>query len=130
MPDDLDAWKERALLAVRTHDAVALDAALAAGVPVETTSPAGDTLLMLAAYNGGAALVTRLAALGAKFDEAGPRGMTPLVAAAFKGDLASVEALLAAGADATRRTKDGSLPADFARMAGYHQVAERLEREG
>lgn len=128
MTDDLDAWTARALQAVRTQDLATLDAALEAGVPVEATSPAGDTLLMLAAYSGGAALVTRLAGLGAKVDAVGPRGMTPLVAAAFKGDLASVEALLAAGADATRRSPDGSLPADWARMAGYHLLAERLER--
>lgn len=128
MFDELDPWKERALLAVRTQDLDGLRAALDAGVPVETTSPGGDTLLMLAAYHAGSSLIALLAGRGALVDAIGPRGMSPLVAAAFKGDLASVDALLAAGADASRRSPDGSLAADWARMAGYHAVAERLER--
>ena len=70
-----------------------------AGVPVNLTDPKGNTLLMLAAYHGHAALVGDLAARGADVDRMNDRGQTPLAAGAFKGAPDVVEVLLDAGAD-------------------------------
>jgi len=70
-----------------------------AGVPVDLTDPAGNTLLMLAAYHGHAGSVTALADRGADVDRSNDRGQTPLAGAVFKGAAEVVRALLDAGAD-------------------------------
>jgi ankyrin repeat protein len=70
------------------------------GVPVDLTDPLGNTLLMLAAYHGHAALVAGLAERGADVDRLDDRGQSPLAGAVFKGQVDVVRALVAAGADA------------------------------
>lgn len=59
----------------------------------------------------------------------GPPGApaTPLMAAAAGGHAAVVEALLRRGADASRRDRRGHSAAWFARAAGHHHLAERLD---
>ncbi|QNN52838.1 ankyrin repeat domain-containing protein [Nocardioides mesophilus] len=83
----------------RAGDAERLAAYVDAGVPVDLTDAAGNTLLMLAAYHGQADTVLALAARGAAVDRPNDRGQTPLAGAVFKGEGAVVQALLAAGAD-------------------------------
>lgn len=73
-----------------------------AGVPADLTDPLGNTLLMLAAYHGHAALVAGLAGRGADVDRLNDRGQSPLAGAVFKGEADVVRALVAAGADADR----------------------------
>ena len=68
-------------------------------MPVDLTDASGNTLLMLAAYHGHAATVTRLAARGADADRVNDRGQSPLAGAVFKDEQDVVRALLAAGAD-------------------------------
>ncbi|GAA1995820.1 MULTISPECIES: ankyrin repeat domain-containing protein [Nocardioides] len=70
-----------------------------AGVPVDLTDAAGNTLLMLAAYHGHAATTSALAARGADVDRLNDRGQSPLAGAVFKGEDDVVAALLALGAD-------------------------------
>jgi ankyrin repeat protein len=70
-----------------------------AGVDPDLTDPAGNSLLMLAAYHGHAALVTGLAGRGADVDRLNARGQSPLAGAVFKRNDDVVAALLAAGAD-------------------------------
>ena len=70
-----------------------------AGAPPDLADPAGNTLLMLAAYHGHAALVRELAGRGADVDLANDRGQSPLAGAAFKGFTEVATALLEAGAD-------------------------------
>lgn len=72
---------------------------LDAGVPVELTDTAGNTLLMLAAYHGHAQTVRALTARGAVVDALNDRGQSPLAGAVFKGEREVVAALLEAGAD-------------------------------
>lgn len=76
-----------------------LTAYVDAGVPVDLTDAAGNTLLMLSAYHGHADLVTALAERGADVDRLNDRGQSPLAGAVFKGEDDVVHALLAAGAD-------------------------------
>ncbi|MGI8901198.1 MAG: ankyrin repeat domain-containing protein [Nocardioides sp.] len=83
----------------RSGDEERLTAYVAAGVPVDLTDAAGNTLLMLAAYHGHARTVTVLADLGADVDRTNDRGQTPLAGAVFKGEAEVVHALLSAGAD-------------------------------
>lgn len=70
-----------------------------AGAPADLTDPAGNTLLMLAAYHGHAALVRALAQRGADVDGLNNRGQSPLAGAVFKGEPDVVTALLEHGAD-------------------------------
>ena len=58
---------------------------LDAGVPVELTDTAGNTLLMLAAYHGHASTVAALIERGALVDAINDRGQSPIAGALFKG---------------------------------------------
>jgi hypothetical protein len=80
----------------RLEDLVAY---LDAGVPVGLTDASGNSLLMLAAYHGHAAVVAALAQRGADVDQLNDRGQSPLAGAVFKGEDSVVDTLLAAGAD-------------------------------
>jgi len=70
-----------------------------AGVPVDLTDPAGNTLLMLAAYHGHADVVDGLARQGADVNRLNDRGQSPLAGAVFKGEDEVVRVLLGHGAD-------------------------------
>jgi len=85
--------------AARQGDAATLTRYLDAGVPADLTNAAGDTLLMLSAYNGHPALVRDLVARGADVNRVNDRGQTPLAGAVFKGHTSTAQILHAAGAD-------------------------------
>ncbi|KRE39192.1 hypothetical protein ASG73_02280 [Janibacter sp. Soil728] len=70
-----------------------------AGAPADLADPAGNTLLMLAAYHGHAGLVGELARRGADVNRANDRGQTPLAGAIFKAEPEVVAVLLDHGAD-------------------------------
>lgn len=53
--------------------------------------------------------------------------VTPLMAAAARGHERVVELLLACGADPSRRDANGRTAAYYARSAGHHHLAERLD---
>jgi ankyrin repeat protein len=90
---------ERVFDAARAGDAAAIAAYLDAGVPVNLTNGAGDTLVMLAAYHGHVEVVQLLIERGADVDRLNGRGQSPVAGAIFKGEEAVVRALAAAGAD-------------------------------
>jgi ankyrin repeat protein len=81
----------------RSGDTATLAAYLDAGVPVDLTNGAGDTLVMLAAYHGHPDTVRALTDRGADVNRANDRAQTPLAGAVFKGEDEVVELLLAAG---------------------------------
>ena len=83
----------------RAGDAERLAAYLDAGVPVNLTNAAGDTLVMLAAYHGNPATVRVLTEHGADVNRPNDRGQTPLAGAVFKGEDEVVRLLVEAGAD-------------------------------
>ncbi|MBB3085690.1 ankyrin repeat domain-containing protein [Geodermatophilus sabuli] len=70
-----------------------------AGVPANLTNDKGDTLLILAAYQGHADTVAALLSRGADPGRANDRGQTALAAAVFKQSADTVRVLLDAGAD-------------------------------
>jgi hypothetical protein len=104
-PDRPELDDEAVELAHRLFDmarrgrSVELVAYLDAGVPLDLTDPAGNTLLMLAAYHGHAGLVRELARRGADVDALNDRGQAPLAGAVFKGEDGVVAALLEHRAD-------------------------------
>ncbi|GAA2498792.1 ankyrin repeat domain-containing protein [Terrabacter carboxydivorans] len=69
------------------------------GYPVDLPDPAGNTLLMLAAYHGHLDTVSTLVARGADVDRRNDRDQSPVAGAMFKGEDEVVRALVAAGAD-------------------------------
>lgn len=70
------------------------------GVPVNLTGGTGDSLLILAAYNGHPETVRMLLERGADPDRVNDRGQTALGAAVFRQSTQSVVLLLDHGADA------------------------------
>lgn len=83
----------------RAGESARLAAYVEAGVPVDLTDAAGNTLLMLAAYHGHADTARALAERGGDVNVVNDRGQTPLAGAVFKGYEDVVRVLVAAGAD-------------------------------
>jgi ankyrin repeat protein len=108
----------------RDGDAAALAAYVDAGVPVNLTNDAGDTLVMLAAYHGHADAVRALVARGADVDRLNDRGQSPVAGAVFKGEEDVVRALVDGGAD----PRAGHPTAvDTARMFGREDLLAVLD---
>ncbi|ORM34969.1 ankyrin repeat domain-containing protein [Williamsia sp. 1135] len=82
----------------RAGDAALIDY-VKAGVPVNLTNQAGDTILMLSAYHGHAQVVSGLIELGADVNRPNDKEQTPLAGAVFKSHDEVVAALVAGGAD-------------------------------
>lgn len=93
------AFLQSAFDLARSGDAEKLAAYVDAGLPVNLTNSAGDTLLLLAAYYRHADLVRALLERNADTARVNDKGQTALAAAVFRQDREIVEALLAAGAD-------------------------------
>jgi ankyrin repeat protein len=72
---------------------------VAHGLPVDVRDPAGNTLLMLAAYHGHADTVAAMIRHGADPDLRNDRDQSPIAGALFKGADDVVTVLLGAGAD-------------------------------
>jgi len=99
--------------AARQGDAAMLARYLDAGVPFTLTNTAGDSLLMLAAYNGHPAIVRDLLARGADAGQQNDRAQTPLAGAVFKGHTDVVRILAAAGADPDAGTPSARAAAEM-----------------
>jgi len=84
-----------------------------AGVPVDLTNSAGDTLLVLAAYYGHGDTVAALLERGADHTRINDKGQTALAAAVFKQATDAVRHLLTAGADPDRGEMTARMTADF-----------------
>jgi ankyrin repeat protein len=82
----------------RAGQTTELAAAIDAGIPVNLTNSAGDSLLILAAYHCHPATVEMLVARQADTERVNDRGQTALAAAVFRRHHAIVATLLAAGA--------------------------------
>ncbi|HUO39898.1 MAG TPA: ankyrin repeat domain-containing protein [Mycobacterium sp.] len=80
----------------RSGNTATLAAYLDAGVLVNLTNGAGDTLVMLAAYHGHPDTVRVLIERGADVNRRNDRGQSPLAGAVFKGEDEVVELLVAA----------------------------------
>jgi len=105
LTDDELAFLEGALDLARNGPTAELVTLVDQGLPVNLSTPAGDTLLVLAAYHGHAATVEALLARGADTERVNDRGQTALGAATFRQHLPVVRALLAAGADPSGGTQ-------------------------
>jgi ankyrin repeat protein len=97
-PDELE-FLQSTFDHARNGDLQRLVEVVDAGVPVNLTNSAGDTLLILAAYHTRADVVRALLERGADHARVNDKGQTALAAATFRQHRAIVTDLLEAGAD-------------------------------
>ncbi len=83
----------------RSNDTDALRLLLKSGLNVNLANQDGNTLLMLAAYNGNLQAVQLLLEYGALVDKKNDKALTPLSGVCFKGYYEIAELLLQYGAD-------------------------------
>ncbi|KAI0700225.1 ankyrin [Cerioporus squamosus] len=99
LPQETLDFAHRMFDAARDDNAELLMQAVGVGLPVNLTNDKGNTLLMLAAYNGHVDLVRQLLAKGADGNRANDQGQSPLAGAVFKGHDEVVRVLVEGGAD-------------------------------
>ena len=99
LTDDEMAFLQGAFDRARDGDTSRLAEYVDAGLPVNLTNAAGDSLLILAAYHTHLETVRALLDRGADTDRVNDRGQTALSAAVFRRSGPIVSALLDAGAD-------------------------------
>ncbi|EHR61129.1 ankyrin repeat domain-containing protein [Saccharomonospora cyanea] len=98
-PEQVERVVAIAMDLAREGDTAQLLEFLDHGLPVDVADPAGNTLLMLAAYHGHAATVRVLLERGADPDRRNARDQSPIAGALFKGEDEVVAVLREAGAD-------------------------------
>lgn len=118
--------QRQALDFARHGETNALRLMVEAGLPVNLCDAKGQSLLMLASYNGNLETTRMLLALGAEVDRRNDRGQTPLGGVAFKGYLDIVKLLVTHGADIHADNGGGMTPLSFAAMFGRHDVVGYL----
>ncbi|MEY7973556.1 ankyrin repeat domain-containing protein [Saccharomonospora xinjiangensis] len=98
-PEQVERVVALAANLAREGDTAQLVEFLDHGLPVNAADPAGNTLLMLAAYHGHADTVRALLGRGADPDLRNDRDQAPIAGALFKGADEVVAVLREAGAD-------------------------------
>ena len=102
-------------------------ALLAAGTDPNTATPAGETVLMVAARTGRVPVLDQLLAAGAMVDATESwRGQTALMWAAAENNAEAVARLLAAGAEVEARSSSGLTPLLFAVREGQIDATRAL----
>ncbi|MEK4242372.1 ankyrin repeat domain-containing protein [Janibacter sp. FSL W8-0316] len=122
LPDEAVELAHQLFDWAREGQAERLAAYVEVGAPVDLRDPAGNTMLMLAAYHGQAETVRELARRGADVDALNDRGQSPLAGAVFKAEPEVVAALLEHGADPDAGTPSARATAQ---MFGQEGLLER-----
>ena len=90
----------------------------------------GNSLLMLASYNGQLETTHVLLEHGGDPQLANDMGQIPLAGAAFKGNTAMAQLLIEHGADVNARMPDGKTPLMFAAMFNRLEIIDLLIAHG
>jgi ankyrin repeat protein len=106
-----------------------LKAMLDAQMPINLSDHKGNTLLMLASYNGNLETTQLLVDYGADIDKKNDRGQTPLAGVCFKGYLDIVKILVKNGANVYENNGMGTTPIMFASMFGNYEIVKYLNKE-
>ena len=116
--------------AARTGDAARLGEFLDQGLPADLVDEKGDSLLMIASYNGNLDATRLLLERGADPERTNARGQTPLAGTAFKGDVAIAALLLDHGAAVDGTIAGGKTPLMMAAMFDRPEMADLLLARG
>ena len=120
------AFAARVFDLARHGDALEVAALLDHGLLPNMRNDRGDSLLMLAAYNGNAPVAELLLQRGADPDLVNDKGQTPLMGVCFKGETAIVELLLAHGAAVDGPAGSDRTPLMTAAMFDKIDIVEAL----
>ena len=113
----------------RTGKTEDLKAMLQSGMPVNLSDHKGNSLLMLASYNGNLETTSMLVDFGAQVDKKNDRGQTPLAGVCFKGYIEIVKVLVKAGANIYENNGMGTTPIMFASMFGNYEIVKYLSQQ-
>ncbi len=130
LDDDTLAFAERIFDMARQGDLEQLQPLLEQGLPSNLRNSNGDSLLMLAAYNGHRDAAALILQHGGDPELANQRCQTPLAGVIFKGDMAMVELLLEQGANANGCPVGGKPPLMYAAMFDRTDILQRLLAAG
>ena len=110
----------------RNGDSAAVDYMIRKGISVEFASPAGETVLIIAAANGQLETVEIALGHGARVNRADDVGHTALTRAAERGHVPVTERLLAAGANIDHQTGEGLTPVMLAVRSNQLSMLQHL----
>ena len=130
--DELKRYEELQVIALdfaRTGKTEDLKAMLQDGMPVNLCDHKGNSLLMLASYNGNLETTSMLVDFGAEVDKKNDRGQTPLAGVCFKGYIDIVKVLVKAGANIYENNGMGTTPIMFASMFGNSEIVKFLDEQ-
>ena len=113
----------------RTGKTQDLKAMLQSGMPVNLCDHKGNSLIMLASYNGNFETTVMLVDFGAEVDKKNDRGQTPLAGVCFKGYIDIVKVLVKAGANIYENNGMGTTPIMFASMFGNSEIVKFLDEQ-
>ncbi|MDR2081990.1 MAG: ankyrin repeat domain-containing protein [Campylobacteraceae bacterium] len=129
---DIKRYDELLAIAVdfaRYGQTVELENMLKAKLPINLKDHKGNSLLMLAAYNGNPETVKMLIDMGADVNLKNDRGQTPLAGVCFKGYLDIVKLLVENGAKIDEDNGFGMKAVMFASMFGNRDIVEYLTKK-
>ena len=129
---ELKRYEELQVIALdfaRTGKTEDLKAMLQSGMPLNLSDHKGNSLIMLASYNGNLETTVMLVSFGAEVDKKNDRGQTPLAGVCFKGYLDIVKVLVKAGANIYENNGMGTTPIMFASMFGNSEIVKFLDEQ-
>ncbi len=130
--EELKRYEELQIMALefarrgKTED---LKAMIEAGMSLNLTDHKGNTLLMLASYNGNIETTKMLVDFGAEVDRKNDKGQTPLAGVCFKGYLEIAKILVNGGANIHENNGMGTTPLMFASMFGNSEIVKYLNEK-
>jgi ankyrin repeat protein len=130
--DEIKRYEELQVFALdfaRTGKTQDLKAMLQSGMPVNLCDHKGNSLIMLASYNGNFETTVMLVDFGAEVDKKNDRGQTPLAGVCFKGYIDIVKVLVKAGANIYENNGMGTTPIMFASMFGNSEIVKFLDEQ-
>ena len=130
LDDETLAFAARIFQYARTGQADALAELFGQGLPANLRNDKGDSLLMLAAYNGQEAATRVILEAGGDPELANDRGQTPLAGACFKGETAITRLLIAYGAKADGEADGSRTPLMIAAMFDHTEIVDLLLARG
>lgn len=118
------------LAAENGHEKVVAYLTKATDCNVNGRTTKNSTALMLACYNGHAAIAERLRDAGANVAGTNDNGVTALMAAAWSGDADTLSVILTAGPDLDQRDDEGMSAILYAAQNGHHDLVQMLAAYG